>query len=179
MTEYNIPNGTWIHLKGNITLLGFLMAKQAVCIDVTRVWLCGILIACMGEMLYFVDNDVLELWWPHMSFVLSRKTVLLSEISRVTIIPNNNNRLRSHPWPLTSLWSGGKQRESFHSEDKKYLQKATLSLSLHTHTQLKVKLLPTVTHYRVPCVDQLICVCVWVWDGVEGERGFLASVESG
>lgn len=44
------------------------------------------------------------------------------------------------------------------------------------HPQLKVKLLPTVTHYKVP---RAISLCVWVWDRKNREREFLASVKRG
>lgn len=37
--------------------------------------------------LYFGVNDVLEQRWPHAGFTLSRETVLLLEILKLTIIP--------------------------------------------------------------------------------------------
>lgn len=151
MTQYNIPNGTWIHLKGNLTLLGFLTAKRAAYIDVIHVQLCGILIVCMADI-----SSTLDLMRGSTGG-LTRATLWLSGDWQHPLITTIGSSAHRDLWPPRG---GRKHKREPPFEALKISPKSPLFRSPFTQMQLKVKLLPTVTHYRVPCV------CLWVWDRV-------------
>lgn len=148
MTQYNIPNGTWIHLKGNLTLLGCWTAERAVYIDVTHAQLLGYWLCAR------LPRALLWIKWH----ALTRASPWLSADWQCSLITTMGSSAHSDLWPPR----GGRKSKWGFSKKARFF-----TLPLHAcNERLNCCLQSLITECHV-----WVCGCETEYRGREGVLG--------
>lgn len=157
----------WIFPGVNNTVLQFLTANWVVYKDVIHVWDIDP-IPCVNYALFSV-NYLPESCQTHMIFT-GRRQHFRGEIPHATTVLSTimGSVALLDPWPACGGWEIAKAKASIFASEN--ISKNTTLPPSPSQAQLKVKPLPTVTHYKVPCAKQLILyVSVGVKQSMKGE----------